>query len=66
MEKKNNEELISKLEKHTQSDASKESQLKDLNSRKNELIAYARDVIKSIQREVSAVSYTHLTMPTKA
>ena len=58
VEKKNNEELISKLEKHTQSDASKESQLKELNSRKNELIAYARDVIKSIQREVSEKEQT--------
>ena len=58
VEKKKNEELISKLEKQTQSDASKESQLKELNSRKNELIAYARDVIKSIQREVSEKAQT--------
>jgi len=58
VEKKKNEELISKLEKQTQSDASKESQLKELNSRKNELIAYARDVIKSIQREVSEKEQT--------
>ena len=58
LEKKKNEELISKLEKQTQSDASKELQLKELNSRKNELIAYARDVIKSIQREVSEKEQT--------
>jgi len=58
VEKKKNEELISKLEKQTQSDASKESQLKELNSRKNELIAYAKDVIKSIQREVSEKEQT--------
>jgi len=58
VEKKKNEELISKLEKQTQSGSSKESQLKELNSRKNELIAYARDVIKSIQREVSEKEQT--------
>jgi len=58
LEKKKNEELISKLEKQTQSDASKELQLKELNSRKSELITYARDVIKSIQREVSEKEQT--------
>jgi exonuclease SbcC len=45
--------LISNLEAEIQTNASKESQLKELDSRKNELISYVRDVIKSIQREVS-------------
>ena len=58
LEKKNNEELISKLEKQIQSDVSKESELKELSSRKNELISYSRDVIKSIQREVSEKEQT--------
>jgi len=53
IEKKETEELISNLEKKIETNASKESQLKELDSRKNELISYARDVIKSIQREVS-------------
>jgi exonuclease SbcC len=58
IEKKKTEELISNLEKEIQTNASKESQLKELDSRKNELIAYARDVIKSIQREVSEKEQT--------
>ncbi len=58
LEKKKNEELISKLEKQVQSDVSKELQLKELNSRKNELISYSRDVIKSIQREVTEKEQT--------
>jgi len=45
--------LISNLEEEIETNASKESQLKELDSRKNELISYVRDVIKSIQREVS-------------
>ena len=52
-EKIEQEELISKLEKQIQDDSSKESHLKELESRKNELIAYSIDVIKSIKREVS-------------
>ena len=58
IEKKEIEERISKLEKEIQTNASKESQLKDLASRKNELISYARDVIKSIQKEVSEKEQT--------
>ena len=58
IEKKKTEELISNLEKEIQTNASKESQLKELNSKKNELISYARDVIKSIQREVSEKEQT--------
>ena len=52
-EKIEQEELISKLEKQIQDDSSKESHLKELESRKNELIAYSIDVIKSIKREAS-------------
>jgi exonuclease SbcC len=52
-EKEEQESLISKLEKQIQDDWSKESHLKELESRKNELIAYSMDVIKSIKREVS-------------
>ena len=52
IEKKKHEELISNLEKEIQINISKESQLKELESRKNELIVYTRDIIKSIQREV--------------
>jgi exonuclease SbcC len=58
IEKKKTEELISNLEKEIQTNASKESQLKELDLRKNELISYARDVIKSIQREVSEKEQT--------
>ena len=58
IEKKKTEELVSNLEKEIQTNASKESQLKELNSKKNELISYARDVIKSIQREVSEKEQT--------
>ena len=58
IEKKKIEELISNLEKEIETNASKESQLKELDSRKNELISYARDVIKSIQREVSEKEQT--------
>ena len=50
--------LISNLEAEIQTNASKESQLKELDSRKNELITYVRDVIKSIQREVSEKEQT--------
>ena len=53
VERAKNEELISKLEEQIQTNTSKESQLKELNSKKDELIAYARNVIKSIQKEVS-------------
>ena len=52
IDKKEIEENISNLEKEIQINTSKESQLKELDSRKNELISYAKDVIKSIQREV--------------
>jgi len=53
VEKKEQELLISKLEKQIQSDSTKESQLKDLESRKKEWQEYAKDVIKSIQNEVT-------------
>ena len=53
VEKKEQELLISKLEKQIQTDLAKESQLKDLESRKKEWQEYARDVIKSIQNEVA-------------
>ena len=58
IEKKKTEELVSNLEKEIQTNASKESQLKELNSKKNELVSYVRDVIKSIQREVSEKEQT--------
>ena len=53
IEKKEQECLISDLEKQIQNNISKESQLKELESRKNELISYTKNVIKSIQREVA-------------
>ena len=58
IDKKEIEENISNLEKEIQINTSKESQLKELDSRKNELISYAKDVIKSIQREVSEKEQT--------
>ena len=58
IEKTKTEELVLNLEEEIQTNASKESQLKELNSKKNELISYARDVIKSIQREVSEKEQT--------
>jgi len=57
-EKEKISELISNLEREIQTNTSKESQLKELDSRKNELISYVRDVIKSIQREVSEKEQT--------
>jgi len=57
-EKEKISELISNLEEEIETNASKESQLKELDSRKNELITYVRDVIKSIQREVSEKEQT--------
>jgi len=53
VEKKEQELLISKLEKQIQNDSTKESQLKDLELRKKEWQEYAKDVIKSIQNEVA-------------
>ena len=53
VEKREQELLIAKLEKQIQSDSTKESQLKDLESRKKEWQEYAKDVIKSIQNEVA-------------
>ena len=53
VEKKEQELLISKLEKQIQNDSTKESQLKDLESRKKEWQEYAKDDIKSIQNEVA-------------
>jgi len=58
IDKKEIEENISNLEKEIQINTSKESQLKELDSRKNELISYAKDVIKSIQSEVSEKEQT--------
>ena len=51
-EKKEQELLISRLEKQIQDDSSKESQLKELESRKKEWQEYAMHVIKSIKNEV--------------
>ena len=48
IDKKEIEENISNLEKEIQINTSKESQLKELDSRKNELISYAKDVILSL------------------
>ena len=58
IEKTKTEKLVSNLEEEIQTNASKESQLKELNSKKSELISYARDVIKSIKREVSEKEQT--------
>ena len=58
IDKKEIEENISNLEEEVQINTSKESQLKELDSRKNELISYAKDVIKSIQREVTEKEQT--------
>ena len=52
-EKKEQEVLISKLEEQIKNDTTKESQLKDLESRKNEWQEYAMQVIKSIKKEVA-------------
>lgn len=53
VEKREQELLIAKLEKQIRNDSTKESQLKDLESRKKEWQEYAKDVIKSIQNEVA-------------
>nr|AIF00581.1 SMC domain-containing protein (sbcC) [uncultured marine thaumarchaeote KM3_136_A11] len=53
VEKKKQELLISELEKQIQDDSSKESQLKDLETRKKEWQEYAMEVIKSIKKEVA-------------
>lgn len=53
VEKTKQELMISKLEKQIHNDSTKESQLKDLESRKKEWQEYAKDVIKSIQNEVT-------------
>ena len=58
IEKTKTKELVLNLEEEIQTNTSKESQLKELNSKKSELISYARDVIKSIQREVSEKEQT--------
>jgi len=52
-EKKEQELLISKLEKQIQDDSSKQSQLKDLETRKKEWQEYAMEIIKSIKKEVT-------------
>jgi len=52
-EKKEQELLIARLEKQIQDDSSKESQLKELESRKKEWREYAMHVIKSIKNEVA-------------
>ena len=52
-EKKEQELLMSRLEKQIQDDSSKESQLKDLESRKKEWREYAMHIIKSIKNEVA-------------
>jgi len=53
VEKKEEEVLLSKLEEQIKNDSSKQSQLRDLESRKKEWQEYAKDVIKSIQNEVA-------------
>jgi len=52
-EKKEQEVLISKLEEQIKNDSSKQSQLKDLESRKKEWLDYAKETIKSIKKEVA-------------
>mgnify|MGYP003322992520 FL=1 len=53
VEKKEEEVLLSKLEEQIKNDSSKQSQLKDLESRKKEWLDYAKETIKSIKKEVA-------------
>ena len=53
VEKKEEEVLLSKLEEQIKNDSSKQSQLKDLESRKKEWQEYAIETIKLIKKEVA-------------
>jgi len=53
VEKKEEEVLLSKLEEQIKNDSSKQSQLKDLESRKKEWLDYAKETIKLIKKEVA-------------
>tara|TARA_B100000686_G_scaffold58821_1_gene63158 strand:- start:89 stop:2173 length:2085 start_codon:yes stop_codon:yes gene_type:complete len=51
-EKKTRESEISQIEQQIEKDSAKEVQLRELEDQKEELISYAKDAIKKIQREV--------------
>ena len=51
-EKKTTETEISQIEQEIEKDGMKESQLVELENQKEELLSYAKDAIKKIQREV--------------
>ena len=51
-EKKIRESNIIQIEKEIESDSVKEIQLRELRDQKEELVSYAKDTIKKIQREV--------------
>ncbi|MDC0064286.1 AAA family ATPase [Candidatus Nitrosopelagicus sp.] len=51
-EKKTTETEISQIEQEIEKDSMKESQLVELKNQKEELISYAKDAIKKIQKEV--------------
>jgi len=51
-EKKTTETEISQIEQEIEKDSMKESQLVELENQKEELLSYAKDAIKKIQREV--------------
>jgi len=53
LEKKKTEQVIAELEKQVESDVLKETQLKELENKKQELISYAKEAIKKVQREVN-------------
>ena len=51
-EKKTRESKISQIEQQIEKDSAKEVQLRELEEQKEELVSYAKDAIKKIQREV--------------
>ena len=51
-EKKSREAAISQIEQQIEKDSTKEVQLRELEEQKEELVSYAKDAIKKIQREV--------------
>jgi len=51
-EKKTRETEISQIEQEIEKDSAKEVQLRELEEQKEELVSYAKDAIKKIQREV--------------
>tara|TARA_Y100000590_G_scaffold335295_1_gene381643 strand:- start:408 stop:2489 length:2082 start_codon:yes stop_codon:yes gene_type:complete len=51
-EKKTRESEISQIEQQIEKDSVKEIQIRELEAQKNELVSYAKDAIKKIQREV--------------